>query len=209
MCIRPRKIRKLTGTPAASPISRIECLIESIASLAPKRALMTASSLDVFASSSHCYILFLGSGQMPILAKKTNCLNVKVATQIIFQFYVSRNITFSSKDIRFIIDSIPLTKRKLRLGSTFSAFSLLQQSIIYLYTSHWSSANLLNKLNCFSRDEFASDNFFHVSKDFWGSDFCHFFTAPTIEGVDDPPAPGSPSNWQNYRKAKDKSARKI
>jgi len=32
----------------------------------------------------------------------------------------------------------------------------------------------------------------HVSLDFSGSDFCHRFTDPTIDGVDVPPVPGSP-----------------
>ena len=61
-----------------------------------------------------------------------------------------------------------------------------------LYESQLSAANLLNKLNCASSAEFAFDNLFQVSFDFCGSDFCHFLTAPTIDGVDDPPLPGSP-----------------
>lgn len=69
---------------------------------------------------------------------------------------------------------------------------MLQLSMTVLYESQCSAASLLNKLNCSSRAEFASDNLFHVSFDFCGSDFCHFFTAPTIDGVDDPPLPGSP-----------------
>lgn len=65
-----------------------------------------------------------------------------------------------------------------------------------LYVSQCASANLLNRFNCPSSVVLASDNCLHVSKDFWGSDFCQFFTAPTIDGVDDPPVPGSPSNYK-------------
>ncbi|KAL4575098.1 hypothetical protein LXL04_021939 [Taraxacum kok-saghyz] len=45
---------------------------------------------------------------------------------------------------------------------------------------------------------FASDNCLHVFGEFWGSDFCQFFTAPTIDGVDDPQLPGSPSNCKQH-----------
>lgn len=82
----------------------------------------------------------------------------------------------------------------MRSRITLSDLSLLQMSIMHLYASQCSSASLLNILNCTSSEEFASNNFLHVSRDFWGSDFCHFFTAPTIDGVDDPPVPGSPSS---------------
>ena len=81
---------------------------------------------------------------------------------------------------------------------TLSDLSLLQFSIVHLYASQCSSASLLNILSCTSSEELASDNFLQVSRDFWGPDFCHFFTAPTIEGVDDPPVPGSPSNCKRH-----------
>ena len=53
-------------------------------------------------------------------------------------------------------------------------------------------------MNWISSFEFASDNFLHVSWAFAGSDFCHLFTAPTIDGVDDPPVPGSPNNFGKH-----------
>lgn len=79
---------------------------------------------------------------------------------------------------------------------------MLQLLITHLYASQFSSANLLKILNCVSSAEFAADNFLHVSRDFSGSDFCHFFTAPTIDGVDEPPAPGSPSNYHIHHDQK-------
>lgn len=88
--------------------------------------------------------------------------------------------------------------KKMSSRLTLSDLSLLQFSIVHLYASQCSSASLLNILSCTSSEELASDNFLQVSRDFWGSDFCHFFTAPTIEGVDDPPVPGSPSNCKRH-----------
>lgn len=81
---------------------------------------------------------------------------------------------------------------------TLSDLSILQFFIVHLYASQCSSASLLNILSCTSSEELASDNFLQFSRDFWGSDFCHFFTAPTIEIVDDPPVPGSPSNCKRH-----------
>jgi hypothetical protein len=67
-------------------------------------------------------------------------------------------------------------------------------SITHLYAFQFSSASLLKIFSWISSAEFASDNFLHVSSAFVGSDFCHLFTEPTIDGVDDPPVPGSPNN---------------
>ena len=88
---------------------------------------------------------------------------------------------------------------------TFSGLSEPQLLISFLYSSQCSSANLHNVFNCVSSAELASDNFVHVSCDFSGLDFCHFLTAPTIDGVDDPPVPGSPSNCKSTNHLRDKT----
>lgn len=90
--------------------------------------------------------------------------------------------------------SSQITRGITHLGITFSDLCMLQLSIIDLYKSQCSLATVLKLLRRISSAEFASDNFLQISRAFWGWDFCHFLTAPTIDTVDDPPVPGSSSN---------------
>lgn len=104
------------------------------------------------------------------------------------QFFIARE-----SSLRNVADA-----QKMNSRITLSGLSPLQSFITDLYATQCSSASLLKLLSCTSSEKFASDNFLHVSRDFSGSDFCHLFTAPTIDGVDEPPVPGSPSTFKKH-----------
>lgn len=140
----------------------------------------------------HCYWTFTITKEPQQEWLKSDCL-FRMTHQ---QRYLTTPYNIISHNMKkmVVLDLSVDMKKKKKSTITFSGFCVLQKSTTLLYVFQCSSASMLKILNWVSSAEFASDNFIHVSSDFVGSDFCHLFTAPTIDGVDDPPVPGSPNS---------------